>query len=90
MDLPAGDAGQLVIRGMVPQLDGPFATRLAITVDGARMHTVEVKPGEVAVTLRLPASKRSRHVVLDFTEGQDLAAPDRRRIGMLIQEIGIR
>jgi hypothetical protein len=89
MDLPAGDAGRLVSAALLR--DSVFRLRpSAITVDGVLISTVEVRRGEVTVTLPLPAPTRPRHVVLEFADGQDLPTPEKRRMGMLVREIAIR
>ena len=88
--LAGGDAGRLVLRGMVPDLGAPFATKLAILVDGVLMDTLDVAPGDVIAKVRLPASNRPRRVVLEFADGQDLPAPDGRRVGMRISEFAIK
>jgi hypothetical protein len=87
---PDGPA-EVVIRGVVPVLDGntAFTTRLRVVQDGHEVHATELKTGTFEV--RCPAIAGSGPSVLQllFTDCQRLSQEDAREVGARIEILGL-
>ena len=90
LTLSGGREGQLSIRGFVPNIARRFRSRLAVSVDGRNVGTLDLKPGEISGAWDIPPSEQPRVITFEFSDSQLLARPDTRAAAMLVREIAIR
>jgi hypothetical protein len=88
------DAGEFVVRGMVPQVapGAPASTDVVVVIDGreAGRQTVAAGPFELRITMPLPTGQTAaaHQVELRFSNPQTLPAPDGRTIGAQLTAFG--
>lgn len=83
-----GAPADVVIRGMVPQINDPaFTTLLRVLVDGQEVTSKTLGLGDFEVRAPAPAGPGARRVELQFSATQALPAPDGRAVGAQLRSI---
>jgi hypothetical protein len=91
-----GDADEITIRGMVPQIGQataePFRAELVVVIDGKEAVRQSVSPGPLEMRVAMPAAATdldgARKVELRFSAAQTLPPPDGRSVGARLSFIG--
>lgn len=79
----------LVVRGLVPGLgDTPFTPELTVQVDGQDLIKQIVGPGDFEIRAISTAAAGKHQVVVRFSEVRALPAPDGRKIGGRLTQVG--
>jgi hypothetical protein len=83
---------ELVIKGMLPAIDKGFAgSTLTVILDGKKVYSQKIKPGDFTIKLPVVAAQASRRrVELHFEQFQRLPGKDTRIIGAQAAFIGFQ
>lgn len=83
------NADRLVARLMIPKIeDATFSTDVVLIVDDKEVARETAIPGDVEISVGLPAGSTDHQIELSFSRLQKLPAPDGRQVGALLKSIG--
>ncbi|VTR93884.1 Uncharacterized protein OS=Methylocystis sp. (strain SC2) GN=BN69_2093 PE=4 SV=1 [Gemmata massiliana] len=81
--------GELVIRGMFPQIGPrPAVSEVSVSIDGQEVLRRVLHAGAVELVCPVPVGEGRRKVELQFSLTQPLTAPDTRTVGMHLTFLG--
>jgi hypothetical protein len=88
---PAREGDRVVVSALRPQIPGqrPTRRRAELLVDGVRVATQEISPGEFRLEARLVQTAPFVRIELRFDRTDTLPAPDNRPVSALLQTIQI-
>jgi hypothetical protein len=85
--LAGGRPAELLLRALVPS--APAGQRLQLLVNGRQVADRKVAPGNLDLTVPLPASRSPRRVEMRWAAAPRLPVPDRRPVSALLQFLGL-
>ncbi len=88
--LPAADDSEIVVRGLVPAVEGnsAFFTELTVWVDGAEVARRSLGVGEFEVRAPVARGSQARWVECRFSHTQTLSPPDGRNVAAQLRFLG--